>query len=1520
MRERMRKTGWVLTVVVMLGLGCTELAKLGDAGPVGTDLGGGEVESADSVVFPDIAGAEVGTDAVLDYGQAKDQGPPEPECAAGDGCFLDKCQDNPDCQAGWCVDHMGESVCSKFCNEDCPAGWSCKMVASTALDVVYICVSNHATLCRPCNATLDCAGTAGEEDVCVSYGSEGAFCGSKCGEESGQECPWGFSCKQAVTVEGLEVQQCVADSGTCPCTQKSVDLALWTGCQLENEWGSCQGKRVCTKGGLTDCNAADAVMEACNGEDDDCDGDVDEPPLFEGEYSNICDDDNGCTQDACKGADGCVHTEVTGGECMDMDPCTAGDHCDSGQCVGNPIVCDDGNPCTDDSCDGLGGCVFTENTAECDDNDPCTVADQCKAGACAGVSISCDCQTDEDCEALDDGNLCNGTLACQTDMLPYRCGVEPGTEVVCAEPEGVDAICLQALCVPETGECLMQPYHEGLACEDGDGCTIGESCQAGVCSGGVAQNCNDGNPCTDDSCEPEGGCVSTNNSSQCDDGDTCTTGDQCSQGTCTGNGTLLCDDDNPCTQDQCQQKVGCVHTPVDEQCDDGNSCTQDDHCFGGKCVGTLAVDCDDGNQCTLDSCTPAGGCLNTDADIPCSDGNPCTLNDQCVNGACVAGPEVVCNDENACTTDSCGSAGLCLFEPVPGPCSDENECTTGDHCQAGVCMSTGLDDCDDGKVCTTDTCSPGAGCIHQLNQAPCDDGDLCTTGDHCHLGECIAGGALACEDGNDCTSDSCQPAVGCVHLPNSDPCDDGSLCTTGDKCMGGWCGSTGLLNCDDQDVCTNDTCDPESGCQHAFNAAPCSDGDACTSGEMCSQGVCTGGAPVNCNDGNECTDDSCDPDQGCVYQHNQVVCNDGDVCTTEDACQDGVCSGTGELTCDDGNLCSADSCDAKTGCVFLAEGSACHDENECTVDLCNPGTGECAYAFAEDGTVCDDGKECTEPDLCQAGQCVGAGPAICPHDIYVDINSAQEVEDGSLWYPWKSIAMGLADAKPGDNVWVFPGTYEETLAMPSGVKLRSLAGAAQTFIRRNGSGGIVLIDCKGCSEETLIEGFLLEAGTGNGQSYCVQLWDASSPVIRNNVMLAHHWQAYAIVISGAESKPKIINNTIKGWDGGADTVSIVISSGYPTVKNNIFIGDAVSGNKNSLGIDANNGYFPELNSHNYYHKMTKATDGCQVGEGGIFDNGNPPLFVDEDNLDYHLAPGSPGIDMGDPDAAYNDPDGSRNDMGAFGGPHVVAVYDPPVPSEPYPDPLPPDTVYVDVTNETGVEDGTPEHPFNTIVEGITWAGPGDTVRVASGVYNEVVKMKSGIKLIGENPANTVIDGKGLGEEFWSENPTILVWVSENSTLAGFRLLNSDYYGVYCKNITGVEMRNMIVAGIPHTGFRFDTCEATLINNTFVNCGYAAITAGNMNNTSVEMNNIFANGGSIYEVPPQSSYNTYFATSYYNGGGVGDITLDPMFMDAANGDYRLMPGSPAIDAGNPDPAYNDADGTRNDMGAFGGPKL
>ena len=54
-------------------------------------------------------------------------------------------------------------------------------------------------------------------------------------------------------------------------------------------------------------------------------------------------------------------------------------------------------------------------------------------------------------------------------------------------------------------------------------------------------------------------------------------------------------------------------------------------------------------------------------------------------------------------------------------------------------------------------------------------------------------------------------------------------------------------------------------------------------------------------------------------------------------------------------------------------------------------------------------------------------------------------------------------------------------------------------------------------------------------------------------------------------------------------------------------------------------------------------------------------------------------------------------------------------------------------------------------------------------------------------------------------------------------------------------------------------------------------------------------------------------------GTGNVASNPRFVDADAGDYRLTDVySPAIDAGDPETRYEDVDGTRNDMGAYGGP--
>ena len=948
-----------------------------------------------------------------------------PACGPGEGCFEDKCVENANCSSRWCVEHLGEGVCTMACEDECPSGWSCRQVGAGP-DVAFICVSDVANLCRPCASGEGCKSPGGAEDVCVDYGETGAFCGGMC--ETDEDCPWGFSCAAVITVEGVDTMQCLADAGECPCTDKAIALGLSTPCELANEFGVCPGKRVCFDEGLGQCDAAIPAQEVCNGKDDNCDGEVDEPTNVGGEYLALCDDGNECTADTCLGEAGCQQEALTGDECKDGNPCSVADHCEAGVCVGSPVECDDENVCTDDSCDETGGCVFDANLAACDDGDACTVADQCADGECTGFAVDCECLEDADCAKLEDGDACNGTLACDLTKLPHLCVTAPDSLVVCPAPEeGPDSPCLKSYCEPGTGECSVVAVEVSVPCDDGNSCTVGDGCADGLCQGEEAV-CDDGNPCTDDSCLPESGCAHEFNGLGCDDlnpctladlclegacvgqslvdcddenpctkdlcgadglcvyeplnapcsdGDACTVGDACQEGQCVPGAPMVCDDLNPCTTDSCSALAGCIFEVNDDLCDDGNKCTLNDQCVAGVCVGQ-AQTCFDGNPCTTDVCDPDVGCTHTLNESPCEDGDPCTYGDKCALGECQSGVELDCDDGNACTADDC-QAGQCVHADVGGDCDDGNDCTQGDSCTAGKCVWTDLKNCDDQNQCTFDTCSPTGGCTSVPADGPCEDGDPCTYGDSCSTGECIGGDTLPCSDDSPCTLDYCEDGQ-CVHDPQEGACDDGNPCTDGDTCIAGKCLWLNLTDCDDSNVCTSELCEPGQGCVYAPVPGACDDNDECTLDDQCDAGECLGGEAPNCDDANACTTDSCDVDTGCVNEPHDGGCTDNDVCTQTDSCVDGQCVGGNLIDCNDGNQCTADVCDEVASCQY---------------DIL-------------DGQACDDGNGATFNDKCNGDQCQGSNNPCGPN---LKVDPQQVVPGWTLCYLDKNAPNNLKNAQ-----------------------------------------------------------------------------------------------------------------------------------------------------------------------------------------------------------------------------------------------------------------------------------------------------------------------------------------------------------------------------------------------------------------------------------------------------------------------------------------------------------------------------
>jgi hypothetical protein len=213
---------------------------------------------------------------------------------------------------------------------------------------------------------------------------------------------------------------------------------------------------------------------------------------------------------------------------------------------------------------------------------------------------TCPCNPADQNNTCTDNNVCNGLEACGTDGQCHT--VTPALNCDDNNPCTVDSCDSVAGCQPAA-------VQDGTSCSDGNVCNGNETCSGGACQPGTPINCDDGNPCTADSCDTTTGqCVHTLlNTGSC--------------GTCTGG----CDDGNPCTTDSCDTTTGqCVHTPLSTgSCDDRSLCTFGDTCSNGSCVGT-PTSCNDSNPCTVDTCDPSTGCVYTPLAI-CPGKTLCTL-------------------------------------------------------------------------------------------------------------------------------------------------------------------------------------------------------------------------------------------------------------------------------------------------------------------------------------------------------------------------------------------------------------------------------------------------------------------------------------------------------------------------------------------------------------------------------------------------------------------------------------------------------------------------------------------------------------------------------------------------------------------------------------------------------------------------------------------------------------------------------------------------------------------------------
>ena len=610
-------------------------------------------------------------------------------------------------------------------NNDCPTDvfrpdtYVCRNSLGVC-DLEEKCSGSSASCPSDTKSIAECRASTGDCDVAESCDGINNDCPTDVFR------PNDYECRASAGICDLN-EYCTGSNANCPDDAKST-------AQCRAAAGDCD------------------IAEVCDGVNNDCPADVFQPvetPCDDGFYCNgneTCDANGNCQA----GADvDCSENDITGIATCDYDPdnyyptydyfagftsqcdedtdsCTSypgnfpGDvthTCNVDQCSAE---CDATHPCSDTDCNESDGCVGNDYYDYDNVANTCQEDCNCTTNECGEPTISyndpacTECQTDDDCNSLDDDDYCDGT--------------------VIKHDEGV---CIEYTCVKNTT--VVQDCNDDSACNGVESCSLGQ-CVQGIpvdCSGndisavGECTYIPDDNPFTWDYrqaftsvCEEPTG--------------TCTSGDETIAHTCDVqcDGCVCgenCDDDNPYSTDTCNSDTcQCEHVAIpycgdgikngEEECDgtDGvgshqscsNECTLIDLTYCGDGIKNGEEECDGTEgvsehytctaQCTLEYVSYCG-----DGEV---NGNEqCEINDDCGTGmVCndciceIVPPQTECTPEDT-TTCSTGLLGICLAGTQTcdtngfwGNCIQNNQPTTEN------CTNQLDDDCD-GTVDSADS-------------------------------------------------------------------------------------------------------------------------------------------------------------------------------------------------------------------------------------------------------------------------------------------------------------------------------------------------------------------------------------------------------------------------------------------------------------------------------------------------------------------------------------------------------------------------------------------------------------------------------------------------------------------------------------------------------------------------------------------------------------------------------------------------------------------------------------------------
>lgn len=187
------------------------------------------------------------------------------------------------------------------------------------------------------------------------------------------------------------------------------------------------------------------------------------------------------------------------------------------------------------------------------------------------------------------------------------------------------------------------------------------------------------------------------------------------------------------------------------------------------------------------------------------------------------------------------------------------------------------------------------------------------------------------------------------------------------------------------------------------------------------------------------------------------------------------------------------------------------------------------------------------------------------------------------------------------------------------------------------------------------------------------------------------------------------------------------------------------------------------------------------------------------------------------------------------------------------------TWYVNDTNTEGPWDGTPEHPFQYIQDGVDAANDGDEIRVYNGTYNEGIDITKEIKLIGGFPDDFDFDGSIIngtyadigfyihsmdvttGEitGFTIQNCGFGIFIDYSSYITiSENIIENNYRGIFIFHSNNGQIKRNIIQDNEWVGINLEATDHTIITeNCIRNNKYGIVLSDTCFDNKISLNSI-----------------------------------------------------------------------------------